>query len=225
MGSDGIHKLSAAYALDALAPDERRSFEEHLRECERCRADVAGFSETSALLAYGAPAAEPPTGLRGRILDEVRRERRVVVPFRRPRLVLGAASGLAAAAAAAAIALAIWASSLSGELDRARAALDVLGDPAARSVELQGAEGRLVVDEEGRAVLVVRGLGAAPAGRTYELWIIEGARPRPAGLFEEAREPILLEGTVAPGAVVAVTVEAEGGAEAPTGEPLLSAQA
>lgn len=225
MGSDGIHELSAAYALEALDADERRSFEEHLRGCERCRADVAGFSETSALLAYGAPAAEPPPTLRRRILDEVRSERRVVVPFRRPRLVFGATAGLATAAAAAAIVLAVWASSLSGELDRSRAALDVLGDPAARSVELQGAEGRLVVGADGQAVLVVRGLGAAPAGRTYEVWIIEGERPRPAGLFEEAREPIFVDGTVSSGAVVAVTLEDEGGADRPTRKPLLSAQA
>jgi anti-sigma-K factor RskA len=220
-----VHELSAAYALDALDTDERRAFEEHLGECESCRADVAEFWGTAALLAYGAPASAPPAGLRDRVLDQVRAERSVVVPLlRRPRLVLGAASGLAAAAA---VALAFWVASLSGELDRTRAALDVLADPAARSTELDGAAGRLVVDADGDAALVVRNLPAAPRGKTYEVWVIQGDEPLPAGLFdgEDARDLVLLDRRVPSGAVVAVTVEDDGGVDAPTQEPLFSARA
>jgi anti-sigma-K factor RskA len=218
-----VHELSAAYALDALDADERRAFEEHLGECERCRAAVAEFWGTAALLAYGAPAAAPSPGLRDRVLNQVRAERAVVVPLRRrPRLVLGAASGLAAAAA---IALAFWVASLSSELDRTRAALEVLADPAARSIELEGAAGRLVVDADGDAALVVRGLAAAPRGKTYEAWVIVDDVPRPAGLFEGAdtRDLVLLDRRVPPGAIVAVTVEDEGGVESPTRKPVFSA--
>lgn len=220
MEREDVHDLSAAYALDALDEGERRAFEEHLRECERCRAAVADFSETAALMAYGAAEAAPPPALRSRILDEVRRERQVVVPLRRPRLVLGATAGIAAAIA---IGFGIWAASLSGELDRTRAALDVLADPAARSVELEGAAGRLVVGEDGRAALVVRGLEPAPAGKTYEIWVIED-RPRRAGLFDEPGEVVLLDRRVPEDATVAVTVEDDGGVDAPTSEPVLSAQ-
>lgn len=219
-----IHELSAAYALDALDSDERRAFEEHLGECERCRADVAEFWGTAALLAYGAPAAAPPAGLRDRVLEQVRAERGVVVPLRRrPRLVLGAASGLAAAAA---VALAFWAASLSGELDRTRAALDVLADPAARSTELEGAAGRLVVDADGDAALVVRDLAPAPSGKTYEAWVIVDDVPRPAGLFTgaDARDLVLLDRRVPANAVVAVTLEDEDGVDVPTGTPLFSAE-
>jgi anti-sigma-K factor RskA len=219
-----IHELSAAYALDALDADERRAFEEHLGGCDRCRADVAEFWGTGALLAYGAPASAPPSGLRERLLEQVRADGAVVVPFRRRRrLVLGAASGLAAAAA---VALAFWVVSLSGELDRTRAALDVLADPAARSTELEGAAGRLVVDADGDAALVVRDLVAAPSGKTYEAWVIVDDVPRPAALFEgaDARDLVLLDRRVPPDAVVAVTVERDGGVDAPTGEPLFTAQ-
>jgi hypothetical protein len=50
--------------------------------------------------------------------------------------------------------------------------------------------------------------------------------PRPAAVFEgaDARDLVLLDRRVPPGAVVAVTVEDDGGAEAPTGEPLFTAQ-
>jgi anti-sigma-K factor RskA len=220
-----LHELSAAYALDALDADQRLAFEEHLGECERCRADVAEFRGTAALLAYGAPATAPRAALRDRILNQVRAERAVVVPLRRrPRLVLAAASGLAAAAA---IALAFWVVSLSGELDRTRAALAVLADPAARSIELEGAAGRLVVAADGDAALVVRDLPAAPQGKTYEAWVIQGDRPAPAGLFEgeDARDLVLLDRRVPPDAVIAVTLEEEGGVDVPTGTPLFSARA
>ena len=56
-------------------------------------------------------------------------------------------------------------------------------------------------------MLVVDGLGPAPAGKTYELWIVPGGdiAASPAGLFpgEDGREIVGLEGTVTPGEVVA----------------------
>jgi anti-sigma factor RsiW len=36
-----LHDLTAAYALDALDPDEAREYEAHLARCERCRAERA----------------------------------------------------------------------------------------------------------------------------------------------------------------------------------------
>ena len=91
---------------------------------------------------------------------------------------------------------------------------------------LTGAQGSLVVAQGGRAALVVCGLGPAPSGETYEAWTIRGS-PTPAGLFdaEEGCTAVPLEEPVLPGTTVAVTREAEGGVEAPTTEPLFSAQA
>jgi len=216
-----LHELTAAYALDALDDDERREFEDHLARCERCREDLSRFSDTAGALAYAVETPAPSPALRVRILDEVRRERRVVVPLRRPRLVMGAAAGIAAAIA---IGFGLWSASLSDELDRTRAALEVLADPA-RSVELEGAAGRLVVGDDGMAALVVRGLAPAPAGKTYEIWVIEDDRPRPAGLFDEAGEVVLLDRRVPDDATVAVTVENDGGVGAPTTDPIFSARA
>jgi hypothetical protein len=35
MADDAVHELTAAYALDALGPDEERAYEEHLARCEQ----------------------------------------------------------------------------------------------------------------------------------------------------------------------------------------------
>ena len=32
-----LHELTAAYALDALDPEERETYEVHLAQCDRCR--------------------------------------------------------------------------------------------------------------------------------------------------------------------------------------------
>ena len=143
--------------------------------------------------------------------------------------VLGA---VAAVAAAVALAVGLWATQLSGDLDETRSALErqqanaaVLADPAARTVELQAGDGRLVVTEDGRAVLVLDGLDPAPEGMTYEAWIVPGgelAAANPAGLFagSDTTDIVGLEGTVEDGDVVAVTVERAGGVDAPTSAPV-----
>src|SRR4029078_5132224 len=46
-----IHALSGAYPVDALDETARPEFELHLAECAACRAEVASFHETTALVA------------------------------------------------------------------------------------------------------------------------------------------------------------------------------
>src|SRR3954447_142535 len=71
LGSDGeLHLLTGAYALDALDPAERAAFEEHLKTCESCQAEVKELRATAGML--GAAAAEtPPAGLKERVMAEV----------------------------------------------------------------------------------------------------------------------------------------------------------
>ena len=56
-----IHKLSGAYALDAVDDIERAAFERHLAECEDCRTEVASLRETTALLAESTAVTPPPS--------------------------------------------------------------------------------------------------------------------------------------------------------------------
>ena len=193
---NGIHELTAGYALDVLDADERWAYETHLASCERCREELTSFWETTEALALAASGPSPSPGLRDRILASAREERQVVVPIesrrrRRSTPVLGIA---AAVAAVVALAVGLWATQISGDLDDARLALErerqaaaVLADPSARTVALETGDGRLVVNEAGNAVLVLDGLDPAPAGKTYELWIIEGENAAAAGLVPGAR--------------------------------------
>lgn len=229
MDERALHELTAPYALDALGEDERRVFEEHLSACARCREELAEFSETAALLAHGAPAATPPPALRERILAEARPlQEATVIPFRRrSKVALGVAGLATAAAAALAIGLGIRSASLSDDLGEARTAVAVLSDPGGRSIPLRGADGKLVVDSEGNAALVVQNLRTAPKGKTYELWVIRDEKPRPAGLFEgdDERDLVLLDERVNEDETVAVTLERDGGVDAPTSRPLFSTSA
>jgi anti-sigma factor RsiW len=227
----GIHELTAGYALDALDAAERAAYEAHLPGCETCQQELGSFWETTEALAVAASGPAPSPALRERILTDARAEPpQNVVPFepRRHRLapVLGV---VAAVAAIVALTLGIWGSNLSGQLDDTRSALEreraaaaVLVEPGSHTVSLRAGEGRLVVNPDGKAVLVVHGLDPAPQGKTYEMWIVPaglGARPPvPAGLFpgSELADIVQVGGAVNTGDVVAVTIEKSGGVDSPT---------
>ena len=233
----GIHELTAGYALDALDADERAAYERHLAGCEQCQGELESFWVTTEALAVAASGPAPSDDLRDRILADVRAEPQVVVPFapRRRRLVPVLAAA-AAVAAVVALAVGLWAGHLSSQLDDSRSALDreranasVLVDPESRSVALDTGTGKLVVGSEGQSVLVLDGVGTAPSGKTYELWIMpdgnvdQAAR---AGLFPggDGTEVLGVDGTVESGDVVGVTLEPAGGSDKPTTTPIVASQ-
>ena len=233
MADRGLHDQLAAYALDALDERERSAFESHLGECDDCRAELAEFRETAGMLAHAAEGPAPPAALRERILEEARQERPAQsVVVLRPRRALRLTAIAAAAAVAAAIGLGVWAASLSSSLDSERSAraaearaAAILVDADATRVPM-GERGELVRSPDGDAVMVVRNLAPAPEGQTYEAWVIDSGGPVKAGLFEGGgQEIVLLEEPVAEGAMVAVTLEPEGGSEQPTGDILFGSGA
>jgi anti-sigma-K factor RskA len=222
MEANALHELTAAYALDALDPDDAREYEAHLAHCERCRAELASLSEAAGALAYASEAPAPPVELRARILQQARRERPNVVPLR-PEWAVPAAA-VAAVAAAVAIGLGIWASSLSSKLDDQERIAAILSDPDAQRSAFEDRRGTLVVAANGEAVLVMNRLAAARPGRTYEAWVASGGSPAPAGTFDGGGKVsvVLLDRRVPKGAAVLLTVEKDGGTDAPTTDPFLS---
>jgi anti-sigma-K factor RskA len=199
------HELTAAYALDALAPDEAERYERHLSQCEECREQLAELNETAATLAFATVAPAPPVRLRAGILETAAAERSNVIPLLQRRWV---ARGLAVAAAAAACIVV----GLAVALTRS--------GPSPVSMSLsRGADGRATVH--------FSGLEAVSHDKTYELWVIpKNKAPQPAGLFRDGTSvTIHLKGAVPKGATVAVTIERAGGAPMPTMAPILSAPA
>jgi anti-sigma-K factor RskA len=198
-----LHELTAAYALDALDADEAEAYEKHLGQCEECREQLAGLSETTGALAFGTVAPAPPPRLRAAILERAAAERSNVVPLVRRRWV---ARGLAVAAAAAACIVVGLAVALSRSGNTHYIGLGV------------------VRNTDGTATMTVSGLPVAPHGKTYEAWVIVGSKATPAGLFSGSTT-VRLRGTVPQNATVGVTVERAGGVSAPTMAPILSAHA
>jgi predicted anti-sigma-YlaC factor YlaD len=226
MEANALHDLTAAYALDALDPEDTREYEVHLARCERCREELASLSEAAGALAYATEAPAPPAELRARILQQASRERSNVVPLR-PRWAVPVAT-VAAAAACAALGLGIWAASLSGKLDRREEALarqervaQILARSDSRTISFP--QGTLVVTRTGEAALVLRNLDEAGSGLTYEAWVADQGAPEPAGLFDGGEVvAVPLERPVREGASVLVTKEKAGGVQAPTRAPFVT---
>ena len=205
-----LHDLAAAYALDALDPEERWTYEQHLYSCERCREEVAALRETAAELAYVPEGPAPPPQLRERILREARGTPSVAAAPRRRRWLFPATAVAAVAATFAAVGFAVW-----GFSAQENAPVEQ------QVVPLNGAPGNLIVaGDEGTLVVC---LDEAPSGKAYEAWVIEGDTPRRAGVFAGGCQSVQLQEPLASGNTVAVTLEDEGGVDSPTTDPLLSA--
>ncbi|MGP3960476.1 anti-sigma factor domain-containing protein [Nonomuraea sp. 3N208] len=73
--NDELHTLSGAYAVHALPYAEWVLFEEHLRACQGCGAEVRRLRETAARLSEMV-AEPPPAMLRSRLLAAAHQSRR-----------------------------------------------------------------------------------------------------------------------------------------------------
>ena len=219
--ADDVHALVGPYALDALDEGEEVSFEQHLALCERCREELASLREAAAALAYGTPSAVPPPELKQRILAQARAERPNVVPLRRRRNWTAPLAAAAAVAACAAVVLGIWAASLQNSQDPLE---NVLSKPGSKLVSM-GSAGGVAVAPDGTAVLAVA-VPPAPGDKTYEAWVIQAGKARPAGLFRGRAGTSIVEMPlrVPSGSVVAVTLERRGGVQQPTSKPLAQSE-
>ena len=153
-------------------------------------------------------------------------------PTRRGLFAVAAVVALLAAAAALG-AWAIWggddgSSSATSASPGANQAIELISQPGARRVAVSGSNGTmvLVTTPNGRAVLIVSGLKAAPQGKEYQAWIVTGKTPHSAGLFKGGGTTVVipLSQRMPKGAIFAVTVEKAGGVPAPTMAPEYTAK-
>ena len=149
-------------------------------------------------------------------------------------------AALAAVAGMAAIALGTWAfaSSIREQdaprivrppISEAAQAISLLAKPTTVRLPFAGSDGRVVlaVGSNGRGMLVVDGLGAAPVGRTYQAWVVASGRrvaPLSAALFTGVETVVPLTARIEPGAAVGISIEKAGGGPAPTRTLRLLAQ-
>jgi anti-sigma factor ChrR (cupin superfamily) len=73
---------ASLYALGLLDEAESRTFEQHLRSCSLCEAEVRESGDLAVRLARTLPVSVPPARLRGRVLAEAVLPRGVVALVR-----------------------------------------------------------------------------------------------------------------------------------------------
>jgi len=240
MNGIDIHQLAAAYALDAVDERERAEFEAHYPTCALCRPEVAGFRETLSQVA-AASAAPPPASLKASVMAEIGATRQLspLLPasvtdldaFRQRKARIVRALTIAAAVVLVG-AGAFVVGRRSQSTDRyAEAAAELISRPDTRMIDLQGTTGGSFKvawsPSANQAVVIGNGLSTPSAGRAYELWQIDAAGPHAVRLLDKAgggrvRRVVDVGGSPTKWAV---TVEPDGGVDAPTGDVVFSGSA
>jgi anti-sigma-K factor RskA len=202
----------AAYAVDALGPDERREVEAHLAGCERCRTELRWLEPAVDVLAESVTQLTPPPRLRERLLDATAAD----APAGQGG---GERTGLrrlwpswATRPVAALAATALLAAGIAGYALRGG---DAPSPPPAPQMAL---------DREGDSgTLRVSNLPEPEEG-VYQVWIQHGDEVSASSAFvtdaegdAQTRIPSDLRGADA----VMVTHELERGRQTPSGEPLM----
>jgi hypothetical protein len=186
------HSLAGPYALDALEPAERATFERHLRGCAACQSEVRDFTAVAASLGLAA-ATTPPAALKGRVLADVGALDAARSDDAAIAAVLSAADALIASAATSAGGTATVVASRSGRsVVFTSAGLPVLPPSSVYELWFIGSAG-------------VRAAGLVPS---------------PAAGLPGTTVPVLASGLSGDDAV-GVTVEPAGGTTAPTTTPIV----
>jgi anti-sigma-K factor RskA len=212
-----VDEILAAFAIDALPPDEREAVIEHLADCRRHDAELADHRAVLIGLAGAAQETPPPPGLRTRLLadfdDEVQGRAPIVKPtridwWRRPQF----AYGLAAALLIAVIGLGAWNLSLrSGNRN-----------VMVRNVSSASGSLSVVYMADHKLAIVEPSLPRLPEGRAYQAWLLPGGGGAPVSLGMLAKDgPTAFSTDLGGAAAIAVSVEPAGGSPQPTTTPVV----
>jgi hypothetical protein len=184
VGEDARLHEAAPVAVSAVRPEPLRVAEAPVDEGPSYA--VAPPPEPR-IIAYDAAATRRST-------TTCFRRRRTAMSRSTPAAAASSPWGLIAALLAAAAALGAWAvwggddgsTSTSSVSPGAAQAIELIGQPGAQRVAVNGSNGQmvLVTTPNGRAVLILYGLKQAPAGKEYQAWIVTGKTPKSAGLFK-----------------------------------------
>jgi anti-sigma-K factor RskA len=219
----------AAYALGALEPAEASEVEEHLAECDRCRAHLRWLEPALQVLPDAAERMQPPKGVRERVMAEVRADAKraaaAVGGERRAGWLRWFGSGPYGWKPAIALtAIALVAVAFAGYEIGSN---DSSGEPPLADVTQEEASGIDVkVSSDGeRGTLKLEDVEPLPDDRVLEAWVQrEGEVEAVPALFvpnhEGSATTVIedMEGVE----VVMVTREPKGGSETPTSDPIVT---
>jgi anti-sigma-K factor RskA len=223
----------ASFAVDAVEEPERSEIAAHLAACPPCLRSLADHQEILAQMIDdegppvavwdriseqtlpGRPAepAVPATATPASIAAAGRRRHRHASPNR--RRLAGVLAAAAAVVVAVSIGPALWDRAADDdpptEIVAPRLPVGVLAAPDGTEVARVGA------DAEGSYVELLEAMDALPAGRSYQMWSLDGPAPVSLGVLGRGTDPVarvtVPEGTSS----VAISVEPAGGSPAPTG--------
>lgn len=237
MNDRDIHAQLGAYVLDALPDDERHEFETHLVDCETCRQEISGLTETTAWL--GAAAAQPPPeGFRDRMLERITRTRQLPPPVlpptpRRRRWLHWAPTIAAAACLAIAVATGVVAVREHQQAEQLQARqhriTSVLTSPDVRvTTRAQTRRGDATVavsHDRDRALFLLHQPRRLPADKTYQLWLLAAdGTARSAGLVPATSKQgtqAILASPLGNARQLGLTIEPKEGSRQPTTTPLM----
>ncbi len=228
----------AAYALGALDAGEAAALENHLKTCQSCRAELADYHRVGAGLLGALPARPPRAAVRRQL------QQRLPGHARRSALQWNWSFGqlVSAALLVALVALNVLTVSQLYSLKReqaemlnkntaAQTALAMLAYPTTRTLTFNenGVSGSLLVDKARNLVAVFAwNLSVAPAGKTYQMWLVSPQGDRTSGGFlsPEADYPFVIAVVHSPQPLsnftgFGITVEPAGGSPSPTGPRVL----
>lgn len=225
----------AAFMLGALEGDEEAEFERHLATCRHCQARERWLRASVDVLPSAVEQLEPPPAMRDRLMETVRREAATAPEAATPRvsaraparglrgwlgsLSLRPATALAAVVLLLAAGVVGYAIGDGGGGGSGTSTIAAAGTP--QSPETTGS----IVRTGDAGVLRVSDLPHRE-GRIYEVWLVQDDKPVASALFQ-----VRQDGTGSAGiphglddsTQVMVSSEPPGGSEAPTTEPVLSA--
>lgn len=250
MAHEYFKEMLATHALSALDGGDEQSLEEHLATCKECMKELDQWCATAATMSLAGVTVEPSPEVRERLMARIRAERDAsikpvssssnVVPLVSKKNVSAGAGSLLRIAAALIIGallisvFLLWRENQTrqAQLNHEREIVTFLTHPGPRLMNLSGtksapgAYAKLAYDKNGQAMLMAKGLPAAPSGKAYQLWFIVGDNKMPGRTFSpdergngDLRDEIPAEALS--GAVFAVTLEPTGGVQKPTGDIFL----
>ena len=227
----------AAYALGALDAKETSALEAHLRTCDDCRLELADYQRVSTGLLTALPPQKPSPKLRRSLQKRLAGE----VESVRPRfnwslnrtLITGALVlliGLNIVSVFEVLTVKNEQAELNKQYGSNQTAIAMLAYPSTQSFtfDQNGISGSLLVDKTRNMVGVFAWhLPPTPAGKTYQMWLIDPQGERTSGGFlipdtdqpfvmSIIRSPLPLTGFTGMG----VTLEPAGGSPKPTGEKI-----